>query len=93
MRFCDGYVNYFRAMRECLYELPSLIPHCCQSTGKIKVCNGNYGETKWRGINIIEFENGFMSYSVAKMNEYYLDYDGDDAKQYTICHGKYSAQG
>lgn len=59
-------------------------------TGKIKVCNGDYGETKWRGINIIDFANGFMSYSTAKMNEYYLNYDGDDAKQYTMCHGQYN---
>lgn len=59
---------------------------CAFVKGKIKVCNGDYGETKWRGINVVEFENGFISYSVAKMNEFYLNYDGDDAKQYTMCH-------
>lgn len=58
-------------------------------TGKIKVCNGDYGETKWRGINEVNFADGFIIYSVAKMNEFYLNYDGDDAKQYTMCHGEY----
>jgi hypothetical protein len=58
--------------------------------GKIKVCSGDYGETKWRGINsATDNGSGVILSSAAQMNEYYLDAEGDEAKQYTLCHGAY----
>ena len=34
-----------------------------------------------------------MRSSVAQMNEFFLDPQGDDAKQYTLCHGKFICAG
>jgi hypothetical protein len=61
----------------------------CESVdGKVKVCNGDYGATKWRGINIavVNSKSGYMEASSAKMNEYYLSKGGDAVMQYTMCH-------
>lgn len=59
---------------------------CSAITGKIKVCNGNYGDTKWRGINKILLSGGYIIASTARMNEYYLNGADVDQKQYTMCH-------
>lgn len=61
---------------------------CEQVDGVMKVCNGDYGETGWRGINelILTSANRIVS-SVAKMNEFYLTSTTSDLdKQYTMCH-------
>jgi hypothetical protein len=61
----------------------------CESiTGKVKVCNGDYGETKWRGINlaVLNSNSGYMEASSAKMNEYYLSKGNAALMQYTMCH-------
>jgi hypothetical protein len=60
---------------------------CSQVTGKMKVCNGDYGETGWRGINNFLTEQDRIISSAAKMNEFYLTTEGDDFKTYTMCHG------
>jgi hypothetical protein len=54
----------------------------------MKVCNGNYGDTGWLGINLITstVASGEIQNSVAKMNEYYLLNAEDDERQYTMCH-------
>jgi len=55
---------------------------------KLKLCNGNFGETGWLGINEI-FKNsqtGIIISSVAKMNEYYLRNADHAERQYTMCH-------
>jgi hypothetical protein len=59
---------------------------CSAITGKIKVCNGNYGDTKWRGINKILLSGGYIIASTARMNEYYMNGADVDQKQYTMCH-------
>ena len=59
---------------------------CSAVTGKLKVCNGDYGETKWRGINQVILSNGFIISSVAKLNEFYLATADEDQRQYTTCH-------
>jgi hypothetical protein len=59
---------------------------CSQVTGKLKVCNGNYGDTKWRGINQVIISNGFIVSSVAKLNEFYLATADESQRQYTMCH-------
>ena len=61
---------------------------CVQVDGKMKVCNGDYGDTGWRGINelILTSANKIVS-SVAKMNAFYLTSSTSDLdKQYTMCH-------
>jgi hypothetical protein len=59
---------------------------CSPVTGKLKVCNGNYGETNWRGINKVLLENGWIYSSAARMNEFYSSDNDGDQKQYTMCH-------
>lgn len=50
---------------------------------KLIVCNGNYGDTRWRGINKILLADGFIFASTAKMNEYYFtgSSNTDDQRQ------------
>lgn len=47
-------------------------PDCYPISGKMKVCNGNYGDTGWKGINVVSLINDEIIESSAKMNEYYL---------------------
>lgn len=61
--------------------------NCTPVTGKLKVCNGNYGDTRWKGINevLIDANNRIVA-SAARMNEYYLSSNNDDDMSYTMCH-------
>lgn len=61
---------------------------CTQADGVMKVCNGNYGETGWLGINEIlkTVPDSIIVSSIAKMNEYYLNNAGYDERLYTMCH-------
>eukprot|EP00548_Thalassiothrix_antarctica_P006132 CAMPEP_0194135230 /NCGR_PEP_ID=MMETSP0152-20130528/5323_1 /TAXON_ID=1049557 /ORGANISM="Thalassiothrix antarctica, Strain L6-D1" /LENGTH=313 /DNA_ID=CAMNT_0038831365 /DNA_START=380 /DNA_END=1321 /DNA_ORIENTATION=+ len=56
--------------------------------GKQKVCNGNFGETGWLGINEIlkDSKTQIIISSIAKMNEYYLRNADHAERQYTMCH-------
>jgi len=61
---------------------------CSPVEGVMKVCNANYGETGWLGINEVlkTVPGGVIIQSVAKMNEHYLLNAGQDDRQYTMCH-------
>lgn len=61
---------------------------CTQADGVMKVCNGNYGETGWLGINEVlkSVPQGIIQSSVAKMNEHYLLNADYDERLYTMCH-------
>lgn len=60
---------------------------CSPVDGVLKVCNGDYGATDWRGINVaLVTPDNIITTSTAKMNEYYLQNESDDWKQYTMCH-------
>jgi len=64
---------------------------CRPSNGVMRVCNGDYGNTGWEGINEILTSNNRIVSSVAKMNEYYLSRDlglSNEVvkRQYTMCH-------
>jgi len=62
-------------------------PACEAPAGKVVVCNGDYGDTKWRGINVAILDaRGYIVSSSARMNEYYLLNMGRGAWQYTMCH-------
>ena len=61
-------------------------PNCEPQIGVMKVCNNNYGDTGWLGLNEITIDqttNSIIS-SVAKMNEYYLQNAEYDVRQYTM---------
>lgn len=61
---------------------------CKAIDGVMKICNGNYGETGWLGINEImsTVKTGIIVNSVAKMNEHYLNNADFIERQYTMCH-------
>lgn len=61
---------------------------CTQEDGLMKVCNGNYGDTGWLGINQVlkSVPTGIIQSSVAKMNEHYLANADYDERLYTMCH-------
>lgn len=61
---------------------------CSQVSGVMKVCNGNYLETGWLGINEVmkSVPQGIIQSSIAKMNEFYLLNADYDERLYTMCH-------
>jgi hypothetical protein len=61
---------------------------CIAVTGKMKVCNADYGPTQWRGLNevLVNRRDNEIVSSSAKMNEYYLTRESNDQKLYTVCH-------
>jgi len=60
---------------------------CSSISNAIKVCNGDYGETGWKGINeAMVTSNGWITESTARMNDYYLSSASDGEKLYTMCH-------
>lgn len=63
-------------------------PICTQVNGKLKICNGDYGDTQWRGLNevLMSPRTGTIVSSTARLNEFYLNYEGEAQKLYTCCH-------
>lgn len=61
-------------------------PECEPLDNKSKVCNGNYGDTQWRGINQVLIQNGYIVATTSKMNEFYLSKASVAQKRYTMCH-------
>ena len=68
-------------------------PDCVPQKGTMKVCNSAYGRTGWTGLNEVYFEGGYITSSVAKMNESYLKTAPDAEKQYVMCHELGSPKG
>jgi hypothetical protein len=61
-------------------------PTCEPIDNKSKVCNGNYGDSQWRGINQVLIQNGYIVAATSKMNEFYLEKASNAQKRYTLCH-------
>jgi hypothetical protein len=61
---------------------------CKAVQSKLKVCNADYGPTRWRGLNevLLNRRTNTIISSSAKMNEHYLRNEGGDQKLYTMCH-------
>lgn len=57
---------------------------CEPSRGRLKVCNGDYGLTEWKGLNtaVMSAATGYVVYSVSKLNDFHLKTDDD--KAYTM---------
>jgi len=69
----------------------SSIPYesvCTSVPGKLKICNGDYGDTRWRGLNevLLRGRGNTIFSSVAKLNEFYLRHEGYSQRLYTACH-------
>jgi hypothetical protein len=59
---------------------------CSRVNGKVKVCNGDYGATSWKGINYIQIDgSGYIFASTAQLNDYYFN-GNKGSMQYTMCH-------
>jgi len=63
-------------------------PKCEKVNGLLKVCNADYTETTWTGLNELYYIGSFIVASVAKMNEFYLSAKDTSAaeRQYVMCH-------
>lgn len=61
-------------------------PSCAAIDGALKVCDGDYGDTNWRGINKILLDRGWIIASSARMNENYFNDESEAQRQYTMCH-------
>ncbi|KAL3768902.1 hypothetical protein ACHAW5_008817 [Stephanodiscus triporus] len=61
-------------------------PDCRAVRMAMKVCNGDYGPTDWRGVNQVLLQDDYIITSLAKMNDYYLEGTNAAQKQYTMCH-------
>lgn len=61
-------------------------PDCTPIVGEMNVCNGDYGDNGWRGINVIVLNGDYIETSVAKLNDFYLDTESDVQRQFTMCH-------
>lgn len=59
---------------------------CSPVQGMIKVCNGNYGNTAWKGINEIMVKRNTIISSIAKINDYYSNEYTDGERRYLMCH-------
>lgn len=60
--------------------------NCEPVSGSMKVCNGDYGATDWRGLNgvLLGASRRHIYSSNAKMNEYYLKRASMAQRQYTV---------
>jgi hypothetical protein len=64
-------------------------PACEAIRGTMKVCNNDYGENGWKGLNeVLVTSQGIIVVSVAKMNEWYLASRNSNSaeRRYTMCH-------
>jgi hypothetical protein len=61
---------------------------CKPTPGKIKVCSGDHGDTKWKGTTEAEVDgsNNVVSSTIRLNNFYLLSAMRDGARQYTLCH-------
>lgn len=59
---------------------------CTPVDGRIKICNGDYGNKPWRGLATCTLQDDDFVHCSAKMNDYYLKNGGNDVRQYTMCH-------
>eukprot|EP00538_Stauroneis_constricta_P011754 CAMPEP_0119550314 /NCGR_PEP_ID=MMETSP1352-20130426/3844_1 /TAXON_ID=265584 /ORGANISM="Stauroneis constricta, Strain CCMP1120" /LENGTH=371 /DNA_ID=CAMNT_0007596115 /DNA_START=303 /DNA_END=1418 /DNA_ORIENTATION=+ len=61
-------------------------PECSPRNGRFKVCNSDYGETPWHGINIILVDKikGTIVHSISQLNDRFMEDDFD--RTYIMCH-------
>lgn len=61
-------------------------PACSPSRGRLKVCNDDYGETPWHGINIIlqDQVSNTTIHSISKLNDRYNT--NAASRRYIVCH-------
>lgn len=94
-RYLEEYVIGWNAGYDAIIPLSLQVervefdPLCKPSLGKLKVCNGNYGDTGWRGINIaLTDKDNRIQHSVIQFNDYYAENDDKSRNPWKVI--KYS---
>jgi hypothetical protein len=84
--YFDDYIQKWQASNALSLTVTRLDhePDCEPSTGRLKVCNGNYGRTDWRGIATYLVLNGNMRSCTAQLNDYFLDSEGSVQQRYVL---------
>lgn len=84
--YFDEYIEKWQASNALSLTVTRLDhqPECEPSTGRLKVCNGNYGRTDWRGLATYLLHNGEISFCTAQLNDYFLDEEGAIQQRYTM---------
>jgi hypothetical protein len=59
---------------------------CTPIDGLMKVCNHDFGDSGWYGINEAMVMQQEIVSSVAKMNDFYFTSAMEARRQYTMCH-------
>uniref|UniRef100_A0A7S1Y133 Peptidase M10 metallopeptidase domain-containing protein n=1 Tax=Grammatophora oceanica TaxID=210454 RepID=A0A7S1Y133_9STRA len=59
---------------------------CSETMGRVKVCNGDYGRTDWKGLALNFMRNGNTIWSTSRLNDFFLDSGSVSDKKYTMCH-------
>jgi len=61
---------------------------CSATSGRVEVCNGNYGQNGWLGLAQIWLSNGHIVQGTAKMNDTYFStatYNNPNEKLHVVC--------
>ncbi|MBA2332764.1 MAG: hypothetical protein H0V94_08250 [Actinobacteria bacterium] len=69
-------------------EAGSTDKRCRAVSGKVKSCNGNYGQNGWLGLAQIWLNGGHISQGTAKMNDTYFSmsqYNDATKRQHVMC--------
>jgi hypothetical protein len=84
--YFDEYIEKWQASNALSLTITRLDhdPACEPSTGRLKVCNGNYGSTDWRGIATYLVLDGKMRSCTAQLNDYFLDAEGSVQQRYVL---------
>lgn len=93
----DDWQNYFeKSIEEWNTGDPDVIdltvtrtspdPGCDFVRGKFTICNGDYGDNSFDGVNELLVFGGFITATKATLNEYLLKGTTKARKQYTMCH-------
>lgn len=65
----------------------SVDSRCRHVRNKLKLCNGDYGETNWNGQAALGVsKDNVISAAVAYLNDFYLSGASEVLRRYTLCH-------
>jgi hypothetical protein len=89
--YATALANWENGSPDALSLTTEQIPYesvCDAVTGVMKVCNGDYGDTRYRGINevLLDKRTNRIFSSAARMNDFYLKRESSAQRQYTMCH-------
>lgn len=57
---------------------------CKPKRGRLKICDGDYGDTDWYGLNAVLLQDGYIVHSTIKLNDYHLSKESDARRKYIM---------